>query len=168
MNTIENIEDFDGQCLDDAIRLFAKQYWEAFEYLENHGIDDAGFLLPSLDYLAGMAFVSGQKYINAVRGVYLKIDPDFLALGPACKGHFVASFVYAGANYWKHSDEGKFNKETVARLQPIGLHLGTSYFTHELLTHLEYRIDSIATDLRLWRQSLYAGIEAGEYIVTCS
>lgn len=67
----------------------------------------AGFYADEIDYLIGLGFVAGQRYITSTRS-YWKLPKDqALNMGPYFGSTSIgyAAIVNAAANYWKHHEE---------------------------------------------------------------
>ena len=81
------------------------------EDMERDG--DSG-LIGDSEYLHGIGFTAGQRYITSACGwlkVSKKFKPQALSFGPVLpNGAAYASVVNAAANYWKHSDEWDFDR----------------------------------------------------------
>jgi hypothetical protein len=77
-------------------------------------VDGDSSLFDDAEYLHGIGFVAGQRYIASVCGTLnlrKKDKWDALLIGPKPNdGITYASVVNAAANYWKHSDERDFSK----------------------------------------------------------
>jgi hypothetical protein len=73
---------------------------------------DSG-LFGDAEYLTGIGFAVGQRYITSTCGMLDVNKQEALLLGPKLpNGTTYTSVINSAANYWKHSDEWNFDKLT--------------------------------------------------------
>ena len=129
-------------------------------------IDGDSILFDDAEYLHGIGFVAGQRYIATVRGTLKlskkdkmdKMDPLLIGL-KLNNGTTFASVVNAAANYWKHSDEWDFSKldgrqeGTRKTIESIGVAISEyeRYVTTNIMQGLRLnKFSDLAAILRDW------------------
>jgi hypothetical protein len=100
---MENVFSFADTQLDSLDELIKKDI----------RVDGDSSFFDDAEYLHGIGFVAGQRYITSVCAT-LKVKRKWaLSIGPKPKNRTTyASVVNTAANYWKHSDEWDFNDLT--------------------------------------------------------
>jgi hypothetical protein len=130
-------------------------------------INDSGdsSLFDDAEYLKGIGFVAGQRYITSTHGS-LKVRKEekweSLLLGPKRpNGITYASVVNAVANYWKHSDEWDFSKldgqqeRTRKEIESVGIIVSEGYVICNVFQQLELKTFSDLTPmLKEWSNAV--------------
>lgn len=159
------IIDFEIGCLRHVLANTDRMLQEIDDAAESNPHGDALGIFDYAEFIAGVGFVSCQKYMKWISGTANM--RELLQLGPThTTGETWANIIYAAANYWKHSDEWDpanlthQQRQTAAIVQSVSQisEYTCSNLLFELTTPADARFEHVLPSLLAWRNKVAESI----------
>jgi hypothetical protein len=162
------VGDYDLDFLARLLETFDAQLAQVIADAEGCIDPDSFGYIDRLEYLAGVGFTACQQYVTATYSTP-KLKPKdartlAFTLGPKHYGRSVVQLVNAGANYWKHRDQG-LHADTVESIAAAGVDAAAAYVSYNLLAAIvgdeESPFERLKAYLVQWRGNFIAATRPG-------